>query len=306
MFTRLKSWFSTSPTAPPPGEADEFARLNVLKAEGHAPRGTDFARAQIFLRRRQTQGAVEALKEELRYNPDHTEATALLAELLAQPVALPDDAEPEFRELFAQIRTFTMVGPKRLLSLYRLARETCERDLPGNFVECGVAAGGSSALLGAVIARHSKRPRTVFSCDTFEGMPAATAEDTTRGVGAEASGWGRGTCAAPVDSLREICTRLGVSEIVQPLVGLFADTLPVHRERMGEIAFLHLDGDWYSSTRDILINLYDQTAPGARMQIDDFGCWDGCRRAIEEFETERGIKFTLNKIDETGVWTTKP
>ena len=66
-----------------------------------------------------------------------------------------------------------------------------------------------------------------------------------------------------------------------------------------------MDGDWYSSTRDILEFLFDSVAAGGRIQVDDYGYWEGCRRALDEFEKERGHSFKLNRIDETGVWFAK-
>jgi hypothetical protein len=283
----------------------EFARLNQVKASRVPTRGLDFARAQFFLQLQQPSAAIEALKEELRFFPDHAEAAAKLRELIdGQPAGSIGD-DPELQELYAAIRSYTMLSPARVRSLFTLAKTVCSLDLPGNFVECGVAAGGSSALLAAIIARHSRQPRRLFSCDTFEGMPPATAEDTHRGQAAEESGWGTGTCAAPLDSLRQIAQQLGVEAHLQPLQGLFADTLPAHRAEIGPIAFLHMDGDWYSSTRDILVNLFDQVVPGGRIQIDDFGYWEGCRKAVHEFERERGLTFTLHPIDATGVWLEK-
>jgi O-methyltransferase len=86
---------------------------------------------------------------------------------------------------------------------------------------------------------------------------------------------------------------------------LFADTLPAHRTRVGQIAFLHLDGDWYHSTREILYNLFDAVSAGAPLQVDDYGYWDGSKRAIAEFQHERGPNFQLNQIDGTGVWFLK-
>ena len=88
--------------------------------------------------------------------------------------------------------------------------------------------------------------------------------------------------------------------------GLFADTLPAKREEVGPISLLHLDGDWYESTRDILLNLYDVVLVGGYLQADDYGYWEGCRRAIEEFEAERGLRFEKRPVDATGVWFLKP
>lgn len=282
--------------------AEAFALLNEIKARRVPVRGGDYLRALCFVEGGQPFAAIEALKEELRYFPDNGPAKILLESLSSANRPEPSVAAGEFNEIMGLIRPYTMLGEKRLLSLFNLAREICELDLPGNFVECGVAAGGSSALLAAIIARHSRRPRKLFSFDTFEGMPVSTELDTHQGQSAEASGWGAGTCAAPEASLREACDKLGVAEFVEPVKGLFSESLPVWRERVGPIAFLHMDGDWYSSTTDIFENLFDQVVPGGHIQIDDYGYWDGCRRAVADFEQKRGLKFQLHRIDETGVW----
>ena len=165
--------------------------------------------------------------------------------------------------------------------------------------------GGSSALLAAVIARHSRQPRRLFSFDSFEGLPVTSPLDTHGGRSAESLGWGAGTCAAPEASLLRVCAKLGVEKITEPVKGFFADSLPVHRDRVGPIALLHMDGDWHSSTRDILENLFDRVVPGGRIQIDDYGYWEGCQRAVTEFEHARGLKFELHRIDETGVWLSR-
>ena len=148
-----------------------FHALNQLKARQKATREVDYLRALYFQRRGELSSAVESLKEELRYFPDHSEAVALLAELQQSRRSteeLPDD--PEFRELYPLVQPYTMLSAARLWNLFRLAREACREDVEGNFVECGVAAGGSSALLAAAIARHSRRKRRLFACDSFAGI----------------------------------------------------------------------------------------------------------------------------------------
>jgi hypothetical protein len=168
-----------------------------------------------------------------------------------------------------------------------------------------VAGGGSSALIAAVIARHSKRARKLFAFDSFEGMPPPTELDVHGEHSADAHGWSTGTCAAPEASLREVCSKLGVEGLVETVKGFFGQTLPVHRDRIGPVAFLHMDGDWYESTRDILVNVFDQVVPGSPIQVDDYGYWDGCRRAVAEFQEQRGLAWSLHDIDGTGVWFAK-
>jgi len=284
---------------------EAFERGVRLKVELKQHPGLDRLRAAAFLGLGRNLEALEACKEELRWNPGDAEAASMRESLqgCVAPVELPEDEE--FRNVFERIRPYTMLSVERLWSLFSHAREICIEDLPGNFVECGVAAGGSSALLSWVVKTHSRRPRVVFSLDTFEGMPAPTDEDRHQGVAADDTGWGTATCSAPLESLLGICEQLGSRSVVKPLVGLFQDTLPVHRAEMGEIAFLHMDGDWYDSTRAILLNVYDQVVPGGFIQVDDYGHWDGCRKAIHEFEAERSLSFRPVVLDSTGVWFRK-
>jgi hypothetical protein len=285
-----------------------FPLLNELKARHVRMRDIDLLRARCFQDAGHHVSAIESLKEELRYFPENEAAATLLASLSARLSKPPDPTsapDVEFQKLYDAIRSHTMVGEARLFSLFKLAKEICAADLPGNFVECGVAAGGSSALLAVMIARNSKQTRRLFSFDTFAGMPETSSKDTHNGENAEMTGWGTGTCSAPESSLMELCRKLKVDGLVEPVKGLFGTTLPAWRNRIGPIAFLHMDGDWYSSTWDILRNLHDQVVSGGCIQIDDYGYWKGCRTAVREFEQKNGCKFQLTKIDETGVWLRK-
>jgi predicted SAM-dependent methyltransferase/cephalosporin hydroxylase len=282
--------------------------LNPRKAERKSTRGVDYLRALCFVELGAPLGACEAAKEELRYFPDHPHAQALLASLMRQLFpGRPKQGEKEFHELYRQVRPYTMLSDERLYSLYLRTRLVCQMDIPGDMVECGVAAGGGSALIAATMARHSKRPRKLYSCDTFEGMPVPTEKDVAYSVGAEASGWGTGTCAAPAGSLLEICAKLGVSESVVPLKGFFKDTLPGLKDKLPDgIAFLHMDGDWYESTMDILVSLYTKVQMKGFIQVDDYGHWEGCRQAMWDYAKTMGFEFSVHEIDNTGVWLQRP
>jgi len=63
------------------------------------------------------------------------------------------------------------------------------------------------------------------------------------------------TCADPGESLREVCDKLDVWHLVTPVKGYFEQVLLEKRDEVGEIAFLHMDGEWYESTRAIIDNL---------------------------------------------------
>lgn len=212
----------------------------------------------------------------------------------------------EFQQLFQLVRNNTGLSEQRLYSLFSLAKKVCIDNIPGNFVECGVADGGSTALMAAVMKRYSKQPRILYAFDSFEGLPEPTEEDKSNGVAAELAGWGKGSCAAPESKVLNLCTQLGVSDVVQTVKGYFQDTLPQFRNPVGVIALLHADGDWYESTKVILEQFFDRVVNDGFIQVDDYGHWEGCKKALHEFEAQNRLKFNLNKIDYTGVWLTTP
>lgn len=214
--------------------------------------------------------------------------------------------DSEFLALLETIRSFTLLSQERLFSLYNLTKQICLDNIPGDVVECGTYRGGATALMATVIQRYSLRPRRVFACDTFTGMPDPSEVDRHEGIPANLTGFGAGTLPAPVsDYLDQICQTLGVTELVVPVSGLFAETLPPLRHKINGIALLHADGDWYESTLDIFTNLYEFVVADGFIQIDDYGHWEGCRQAMHEFERSQNATFPLRTIDYTGVWCRK-
>lgn len=282
--------------------------LTSLKAQGRQLQGVDCLRGKLRLMHGYKDEARELLKEELRLFPQNTEAQMLLNTVSCQDPRLVglDSRQNAEAQLFRKLLPYTMLSIERLDALLRGAKLVCETGLHGNFVECGVSAGGSSALLAWAIKNYSKEPRFIYCFDTFEGMPAPGVNDTHSGTPAQETIWGQGTCAAPLESLLTLAHELDVADVIRPAKGMFQEMLPVMKSEIGSIALLHLDGDWYDSTRAILENLYQQASQGAYMQVDDYGHWDGCRKAINDFQKQIGVDFQMHAIDGTGVSFIKP
>ena len=91
---------------------------------------------------------------------------------------------------------------------------------------------------------------------------------------------------------------------VRFLKGWFKNTL--HRAPIKTLALARLDGDLYESTRDALTALYDKLASGGFLIVDDYGDFQPCRLAVDEFRSAHGITTPLKKIDWTGVFWRKP
>ena len=179
----------------------------------------------------------------------------------------------------------TMVTRKRLRSLYHL----CTRpDLPeGSLVECGVARGGCIAVMA--FASAGKRP--VWGFDSFEGMPELTPED-----GGDGQQWVGLDCSGPdgYEEAQRTLSRFSLSRHKVMLVpGWFEDTLPDNVSHLAPIAVLRLDNDWYRSTRFCLETLYNAVVAEGIVIIDDYHTFTGCRKAVDEFRMNQGIRDTL-------------
>ena len=88
--------------------------------------------------------------------------------------------------------------------------------------------------------------------------------------------------------------------------GFFQTTVPAAAGGIGPIALLHLDGDWYDSTRVCLAHLYDRVVSGGLITIDDYGAYDGCRRAVDTFLEASGVTAYLHPVDSEAISFAKP
>jgi len=204
-----------------------------------------------------------------------------------------------FGRLHRQVSSHSMMSHARLRGIYDAVVAVSQQGVAGAFAECGTARGGCAALMG-LACRQLGQPRELWIFDTFEGLPPPSAEDPDFEL-ARAS---TGTCRGEYNEVRGLLKRLGVLEGAHLVKGLFQDTVPTAEVR--QIALLHLDGDWYDSTRVCLEHLYDKVSPGGIIQVDDYGHWAGARKALHEFFDLRGIRVDLNYLDYTGRQFRKP
>lgn len=204
----------------------------------------------------------------------------------------------EFSTIYRRVCGRTMCSNARLRGLYLGVKSVIERGVPGGFVECGCALGGSAGLIALTLQKLGAN-RQLWLFDTFEGLPAPTHEDPDFDIAMPFTG----ACTGTLDEVQQLFKSLGVVEGTHFVKGLFQDTLPDCR--IDQIAFLHIDGDWYQSVKTCLINLYDKVAPGGIIQFDDYGYWAGARRAVDEFLSTRQIPCRLRKLDYSGRQLTK-
>jgi hypothetical protein len=153
--------------------------------------------------------------------------------------------------------------------------------------------------------------RDLYLFDTFSGMTAPTDEDVRRSgeraadllanESAHADIW----AIASLDDVREAVLGVGYPpERIHFVEGSVEETLPNHAP--DEIALLRLDTDWYASTKHELVHLYPRLTSGGVLILDDYGFWQGARRAVDEYVAENNVELLLNRIDNTGRIALKP
>ena len=202
--------------------------------------------------------------------------------------------------LIYRVRNYTGLSVPRLVALHKLSREIDRQSVPGNIVECGVRNGGSSALMASVFNRSSLY-RDMWLFDSFEGLPEPTAED---GYKAQTE-YHEGKCLGSVDTVKEIFNQLSIPENrVHIVEGWFEETFP--SVKTNKVALLHIDADWYESVKLCLEKFYDSVCPGGFIALDDYGHWEGCRRATDEFLKKRSLDIKLVRVDDTGRYFQKP
>lgn len=203
----------------------------------------------------------------------------------------------------------TMGGRRALENAFEVVALAERHKIPGALVECGVAEGGTAAMMALTSKALGTEPRIKWLFDSYEGLPEPTAEDYVNGKAGEfIRPLPKGSCLGTIEQVSELFyNKLGFNrDEVRLVKGWFQDTVPVEKLNIGPIAVLRLDGDWYESTKVPLENLYDQIEPGGFIIIDDYATCFGSRRAVDEFRSERAIVTPLLQDGRGGVWFEKP
>jgi O-methyltransferase len=224
----------------------------------------------------------------------------------ADSEGLPPDYSPQMVELFRAVEPFTMTSPERIGSLVNAVEYVVHNRIAGEIVECGVWRGGSMMAVAHTLTRlrHTKKDLLLF--DTFEGMPppGAVDRDLRGNAAADLMGtqdrstswmWG----VAQLDEVRSNMhsTQYPVDKI-KLFKGRVENTIPL--EAPEQISLLRLDTDWYESTKHELVHLFPKLSVGGVLIVDDYGHWEGARRAVDEYIDEHKLRILLCRIDYTG------
>ncbi len=211
---------------------------------------------------------------------------------------IPSYVDDATRQIIQNSQPRTLTGVEKLMPLVDSVRYTAEHGIPGAYVECGVWRGGGMQAVAWTLLDADIRDRDLHLYDTFEGMSEPTEEDVqtrTRNAAADLLALGKAKCDADLDDVRQGMTETGYPmDKIHFHPGKVEDTIP--EQAPDQIALLRLDTDWYESTKHEFEHLYPRLSPGGVLIIDDFGSWDGARKATLEWLEETGEPLLLVPI----------
>ncbi len=225
----------------------------------------------------------------------------------------PLDFSPFQKSLLKKVRPYTMTSDERVAVLESAVRHAA-RNCPGDFVECGVAKGGSMMAIAYTLLDLGTSDRNLFLYDTFEGMPEPEGVDRGRFGEPAHRSWRKRRDAAGqstwinhgMEEVRRNLLLTGYPEDhIHFVKGKVEDTLP-GAAPSGAIALLRLDTDWYASTRAELEHLFPKLARGGILIVDDYFRWQGARKATDEFLQQHEIPIFLARVDDSSVIAVKP
>ena len=211
-------------------------------------------------------------------------------------------------QLTNQLLPFTMGGRKALENAFDIVKLIEDNAIPGVFIECGVAEGGTAAMLGMAHRELGSGKREMWFFDSYEGLPEPTKEDYEDGkTGNFIRPLPKGACLGTIEQVSELLfsTLKFQKDDVHLVKGWFQDTVPKLRDTMGVVAILRLDGDWYESVKIPLDNFYHNLSPGGVVIVDDYATCFGSKKATDEFRTEHNITTPLMSDGRGGAWFEK-
>ena len=144
--------------------------------------------------------------------------------------------------------------------------------------------------------------RKIYLYDTFGGMTKPGNHDGEK----EKTEWEKNIvddqlnnwCYSPLEEVRANMEATGYpKENIVFIKGKVEQTIP--GTLPDKLALLRLDTDWYESTKHELAHLYPLLEAGGILIIDDYGEWQGARKAADEYFATNG-PVLLNRLDHTG------
>jgi hypothetical protein len=214
------------------------------------------------------------------------------------------EISPQEMALIQEFQPYTKTSLERQWALVSALNYLNRGNVEGAVVECGVWRGGN-VLLAKRLCRDARADRKFYLFDTFTGMSEPTEKDVTHAGSAADEKFSQRVREGHVDwdyaSLEDVVENFRRANLLDSSVifvkGKVENTLRESKNLPERIALLRLDTDWYESTKVELEVLYPRLNVGGVLIVDDYGHWQGARRAVDEYFRDANV--LMHRIDYT-------
>jgi len=180
----------------------------------------------------------------------------------------------------------------RMRNIERCIRDVNRAGVEGDFIEAGVALGGSAIVMAAQMGAE----RSFHGYDVFGLIPPPTEADDAQAherYEVIASGRSEGLQGDEYYGYLDDLYGRVVKAFARHGLSVDGERIALHRgvfeealEPGGPVALAHVDCDWYESVRVCLERVGPRLTPGGYMILDDYNDYPSCARAVDEYLAE--------------------
>tara|TARA_Y100000768_G_C23970145_1_gene680087 strand:+ start:1239 stop:1997 length:759 start_codon:yes stop_codon:yes gene_type:complete len=199
-----------------------------------------------------------------------------------------EEMTSEENQMITKCLKYSMTTKMRMWALTSSINYILNRNIQGDFVECGVWKGGN-LILYSLLNQKKNLNRKIYGYDTFEGMPlpgkydfkfdGRSAVDLYHQRTKSKNGW----CKSTLDEVEENIFKECPDNKINLIKGKVEETLLIEKNIPQKISILRLDTDFYESTKIELEVLFPRLETGGVLIIDDYGNYKGARKAVDEY-----------------------
>jgi hypothetical protein len=212
------------------------------------------------------------------------------------------------------VEPYTMTSSARIAELFLCLEHIRLNNVEGDLIECGVWKGGNILGILEYLDYYKMLDRNVWLYDTFAGLTKPTEKDfgiiNNMDYKSVLNEWEVNQkenntnlwCYCDVETVKNtINVSKYPKEKIKFVVGDIIETLKVNTNIPNKISLLRLDTDWYESTKIEMEILYPNLVENGVLIVDDYGCWNGSKIAVDEYFKNKSITPVIKVIDDTGI-----
>ena len=212
-------------------------------------------------------------------------------------------------EKMMAISSISTMSTSRMNAILEAIRYIKKKNIPGDFVECGVYMGGNIALTVSEMNALDIN-RSFWAYDTFSGVPKNELIENDTHIIMNSEGPGESVesryfddkwCYCDLDEVKQNvliiskelihCSDETIKDIVNEKVtyveGSVIDTIPAILPE--QISFIRLDMDIATPTKHTLEHIWDLIPVGGVIHIDDYNMFSGVHEVVDAFFEDKFV-----------------